>query len=214
MAAPTTIDLDTELSAVNSVLGAIGQSPVTRLNYDNPEQSFIYNLIKECNMDIQQEGWTFNKEYHVQITPAASVASNKTGYGYITYPPDVLQYALHGGLEKKSQRLVRRKGRVYDTVDHTDEFKVGDEISVDRILLFKFEDLPHVFRRYVIYCASTRAAIQLVGNPQLVQLLQTKEVTSRAACLEYECNQTDPTFFGATDDQNYIPFIPLDALRR
>ena len=31
MATPTTIDTDTELSAVNSILGAIGQSPVTSL---------------------------------------------------------------------------------------------------------------------------------------------------------------------------------------
>ena len=31
MSAPTTIDLDTELSAVNSILGSIGQSPVTTL---------------------------------------------------------------------------------------------------------------------------------------------------------------------------------------
>ena len=31
MTAPTTIDTDTELSAVNSILGAIGQSPVTSL---------------------------------------------------------------------------------------------------------------------------------------------------------------------------------------
>ena len=31
MATPTTIDTDTELSAVNSILGAIGQSPVTTL---------------------------------------------------------------------------------------------------------------------------------------------------------------------------------------
>ena len=31
MSAPTTIDLDTELSAVNSILGSIGQSPITTL---------------------------------------------------------------------------------------------------------------------------------------------------------------------------------------
>ena len=31
MATPTTIDTDTELSAVNSILGAIGQAPVTTL---------------------------------------------------------------------------------------------------------------------------------------------------------------------------------------
>ena len=36
MSAPTTIDLDTELSAVNSILGSIGQSPVTTLG-SNPE---------------------------------------------------------------------------------------------------------------------------------------------------------------------------------
>ena len=35
--ATTTIDTETELSAVNSILGAIGQSPVTNLNKTNPE---------------------------------------------------------------------------------------------------------------------------------------------------------------------------------
>ena len=43
--ASTTIDIDTELSAVNNILGAIGQSPITTLNFDNPEISFIYNLL-------------------------------------------------------------------------------------------------------------------------------------------------------------------------
>ena len=48
MTAPNTTDTDTELSAVNTILGAIGQSPVTTLGtytvnsnqiatYDNPE---------------------------------------------------------------------------------------------------------------------------------------------------------------------------------
>ena len=82
------------------------------------------------------------------------------------------------------------------------------------IWLYKFEEIPQVFRRYVIYCASTRAATQLVANPQLVQMLQTKEGYARATCIEYECNQTDPSFFGITDDQRYTSFIPLDALRR
>ena len=39
--ATTTIDTETELSAVNSILGAIGQSPQTTLNYTNPEVGFI-----------------------------------------------------------------------------------------------------------------------------------------------------------------------------
>ena len=63
--ASTTIDLDTELSAVNSILGAIGQAPVTSLVYDNPEISFIYNLLRDANVDTQAEGWHFNTEKHV-----------------------------------------------------------------------------------------------------------------------------------------------------
>ena len=77
--ASTTIDLDTELSAVNSILGAIGQAPVTTLGtvsstdgitaYDNPEISFIYNLLRDANVNTQAEGWHFNTEKHVPYTP-------------------------------------------------------------------------------------------------------------------------------------------------
>ena len=67
--ATTTIDTETELSAVNSILGAIGQSPVTSIVYDNPEIAFIYNLLRDANVDIQNEGWHFNTEKHVQYTP-------------------------------------------------------------------------------------------------------------------------------------------------
>ena len=67
--ASTTIDLDTELSAVNSILGAIGQAPLTTLNFDNPEVSFIYNLLRDANVDTQAEGWHFNTEKHVRFSP-------------------------------------------------------------------------------------------------------------------------------------------------
>ena len=68
----TTIDLDTELSAVNSILGSIGQAPVTTLGkltttvsstdevantYENPEIALIYNIFKSCCQDVQNEGW-------------------------------------------------------------------------------------------------------------------------------------------------------------
>ena len=58
----TTVDIDTELSAVNAIMGRIGQSPVSGLDFANPEISFIYNILKECNQDVQAEGWTFNIE--------------------------------------------------------------------------------------------------------------------------------------------------------
>ena len=71
--ATTTIETDTELSAVNSILGAIGQAPITQLKDPstgvianaNPEIQFIYNLLRDANVDVQSEGWHFNRERHV-----------------------------------------------------------------------------------------------------------------------------------------------------
>ena len=68
MTTPTTRDNDTELSAVNSILGSIGQSPVNSLNFDNPEIEFVYNVLTEVNKDVQNEGWLFNTEEDQEIT--------------------------------------------------------------------------------------------------------------------------------------------------
>jgi len=279
MTAPTTIDTDTELSAVNSILGAIGQSPVTTLGttteitgevkytqtgntttysvaditrttdselkitldgvlntawtisgnvvtftsapaagksiriyrekevyntYANPEVSFIYNLLTEVNKDVQSEGWIFNIERHVTKSPDTD--------GYISIPANIIRYDLHDNYTNKTRDLVRRNGRLYDTVDHTDVF-TGD-LSLDITYLWPFEDLPMAFKRYITYRASVRAAIQLVSNPQLVQLLQMQEMFARANCMEYECQQGDHSYFGQPQDTVYTSYKPYHTLRR
>ena len=184
--ATSTIDTDTELSAVNSILGSIGQSPVTTLNYENPEVSFIYNILTEVNKDVQNEGWHFNTEYHIATEPDASK--------HITIPNNAIRYDIHDGLKDRSKDVVMRNGRLYDLVNHTDEFT--ETLYLDLVTLYTFEDLPNPFQRYITYRAAVRAATQLVSNPQLTTLLQNDENRARAACLEYECDKGDHTFLG------------------
>ena len=112
--ATTTIDLDTELSAVNSILGAIGQSPLTTLNFDNPEVSMIYNLLRDANVDTQAEGWHFNTEKHVKFAIDAN--------GKIAIGNDILSMDLHDNQARRTHNLVRRNGFLYDKQDHTDVF--------------------------------------------------------------------------------------------
>ena len=85
---------------------------------------------------------------------------------------------------------------------------------LDIVYLFPFEDLPNVFKRYITYRAAIRAATQLVANPQLVQLLQAQEGMARAACIEYECNQGDHSFFGIPHESRYQSYQPFNSLRR
>jgi len=202
--ATTTIDTDTELSAVNSILGAIGQAPLTTLNFDNPEVSFIYNLLRDANVDTQAEGWHFNTEKHVKFAIDAN--------GKIAIGDDILSMDLHDNQARRTHNLVRRNGFIYDKQDHTDVFTA--DLDLDIVRLYNFEDLPIVFRRFIIYRASRQAATQLVANPALVRLLGVQEGQARAALMEYECNQGDHSMFGFEDDTAYQTYQPFKNLRR
>ncbi|MBO71967.1 MAG: hypothetical protein CL508_06620 [Actinobacteria bacterium] len=206
----TTIDLDTELSAVNAILGSIGQSPISGLDFANPEISFIYNLLKESSQDIQNEGWTFNIEYHIKETVGAD---NK-----IIIESDVIRIDNEDAWDR-TRDFVRRKDadgiwKLYDRVDHTFEFPDDDYFYVNKVRLLLFEDIPSVFQRYIIYKASGRAAVQLVSNQQLQGMLATYEAQARAACMEYECNQGDHNYMGWPDESAYQSYKPYVSLRR
>ena len=207
----TTVDIDTELSAVNAILGSIGQSPVNSLDYNNPEISFIYNIFKESNQDVQNEGWTFNLEYHIKV--------NKDSDNKFVIDSDVIRMDGEDYWDR-TRDFVRRKDttdgkwKIYDRVNHTFEFPDDDYFYFNVVRLLNFEDIPTPFQRYIIYKASGKAAVQLVANPQLQQMLATFEGQARAACVEYECNQGDHNFMGWPDDSAYQSYKPYQALRR
>ena len=207
----TTTTLDTELSAVNSILGSIGQSPISQLDFTNPEVSFVYNLLKESNQDVQSEGWTFNVEYHIKN-------SSKTSDNKFIIPSDVMRIDMEDAWDR-TRDFVRRKDsdglwKIYDRVNHTFEFPDDDYFYFNYVRLLNFEDIPAPFQRYITYKAAGRAAVQLVANPQLQQMLGVFETQARASCMEYECNQGDHSFFGWPDDSVHQSYQPYHSLRR
>ena len=216
--ASTTIDLDTELSAVNAILGAIGQAPVTNLGnvvdatgseipgvsaYDNPEIAFIYNLLRDATVDVQSEGWHFNTEKHVPFTPDA----NKQ----IIIGDDIIRIDITDPWARKTFNPVRRGGKLYNKMTHKDNDWEG-EILLDVVRLYPFEDLPIPFRRFITYRASRMAATQLVANPQLVQLLGAQEQQARASLMEYECNQGNHSMFNFPENSTYQTYQPWTTL--
>jgi len=204
----TQIATDTELSAVNSILGSIGQSPITSLTTGNaqanPEIAFIQNLLTETNKNVQGEGWHFNKEDHVKISPDTN--------GHYIIPTNYLRYDVHEGMSDRTKDVVRKDGKLYDNVNHTFVF-TGDHYF-DITYLLAFEDVPPTIQRYIIARASVRAATQLVSNADLVKLLQLEEAQTKAAALEYDCEQGDHTFFGFPHESNYRSYQPYKALIR
>ena len=206
---------ETELSSVNSILGAIGQSPVSRiyqrdqkdkpdLVYINPEIAFVHNLLKDVNTDVQSEGWVFNTEYSFEMLPNDDQE--------ITIPPNVIRLDKSEGQTYRDCDPVKRGKRLYDRYNHS--YKFSRPIKLDYVFLIDYEDIPTAFQRLITLRASGRAATQMVGNPQLSQMLAAQEAQARAACMEYECNQSDSTFFGTHPGTAYRAYQPYRTLTR
>ena len=203
----TQLNTDTELSAVNSILGSIGQSPITAINLtnlQNPEIALVHNILMEVTKDVQNEGWHFNQEEHVSRAPDAN--------GHFLIPNNYLRFDVSDGLYDRTRDVVKRNGKLYDKVEHTDVF--SDQLYFDITYLFDFEDIPSAIQRYIIARASVRAATQVVSNQELVQLLQLEEAKTLASAVEYDCEQGDHTFFGFPHESNYRSYQPYKALIR
>ena len=209
----STFKTDTELSAVNQVLGAIGQAPITTLDFANPEISYVYQLLQECNRDVQSEGWSFNTETHVTKKPDAN--------NQILVTSDVLQVDMSGDFANRNVNVIIKDGKLYDKVQHTNEFTKAKgllnndgTIDLDYVYLLEFTNLPQPFKRLVIYRAATRAAAQLVSNPQPVHMLQQNEVRAQSYCMVYEFNQGYYTTMVWRDGTVWLSLYPSDPLRR
>ena len=216
----TQLATDTALSAVNSILGSIGQAPVTTLGavttdvtssgqeivntYANPQIAIIHNLLMEVTKDVQNEGWHFNKQDNKKVSP--------DGNGNFLIPNNYLRYDVHGGLYDRNLDVVRKNGKLWDNVKDSDVF-TGD-LYFDITYLLDFNDVPPAIQRYIIARASVRAATQLVSNPDLVKLLQLEEAQTRSTALEYDCEQGDHTFFGFPQESNYRSYQPYKSLIR
>ena len=204
MPIPTT-NATQELPAVNEILASVGQAPVTTLDQTNPDVAIAYDTLIRVSREVQAEGWCFNKEYNIKESPDTD--------GYISYPEDVLQMDLTINSANGNKDVVRRNGRLYDKVEHTDVWT--DDVYVDKVLKLDWVDLPVPIQDYVVSKAATIVSSRIVGDTEQYKILQQKEAYCRSTVMEYETQQGDYTFFGHPQGQNYYKsYQPYHALYR
>ena len=196
----------TELDAVNQILSSVGQAPVTTLDLQNPEVSIVLNTLREVNRQVQAEGWIYNTERSYELTPDSTTK-------HIAYPSNLLQIDTNREYHHDKYDVVRRDGKLYDRVKHTFEFE--DNVRADVVWYFDFTDVPPAIQAYITARAARMCAIKMVGDRELQALLQEQEIMTRAAAIEYDCNQGDYSMFGFRDGENYYnSYQPFQALMR
>jgi hypothetical protein len=194
-----------ELDAVNYILGAIGQAPVTDLDQLNPDVAIAFDTLQQTNKQIQEEGWAFNREYEYPFTPDNN--------GHIVIPSNVLQLDLSGTYENASKDSVIREGKLYDKTDHT--FIWEEQVSCDVLWLFSYSDVPPPIRQLIVTTAAKHTSQKVIGDATLYSMIDDRVNEARANAVEYETTQGDYSMFGSSKNLTfYSSYQPFKTLAR
>jgi len=174
----------------------------------NPDVAIAFNTLKEISREIQSEGWTFNKELNLEVTPDATTKK-------IAIPNNAIQYDLSQDyVANLGRNSVNRGGYLYDTIKHTDQWE-DETLYIDVLWEWDYQYLPQPIQAYIVARASAVFSSRVIGDGQQFQMLSQKEAYTKAMALEYECNQGDYTYFGSPQSGNYYrSYKPYNALYR
>ncbi|QVW21421.1 hypothetical protein KJF94_16025 [Pseudomonas hormoni] len=168
-----TLESDEELGAVNDMLAAIGESPVSSLEGDpNADVANCRRILAKINREVQAKGWTFNIEEGATLLPDQFS-------GLITYLSDYLKITTTGG-----SLYVNRGGFLYDRQARTDVFK--GPITADLIRLREYNEMPECFRSYIVAKAARKFNMSFFGAGEIEGSLAEEEATHWASVQEYE----------------------------
>lgn len=164
----------TLLEAINTLLAAIGSSPVT--NTDTPQNAdaiIAKNNINRALRDIQTEKWYFNSESDYPLTPDVN--------GTIHIPNNIINIDFTGRLGEGNRFVIRGK-KLYDRLNHT--FKIDEQLEADVVLCLEYDEIPESAAQYVIAQAARRYQEEMLGDPSLRTWTKQDEDTARGKLLD------------------------------
>ena len=162
-----------ELEAVNVMLSAIGEAPVSSL--DDPslvDAALAQSILKETSVEIQTRGLHCNTEINFPLVPTVD--------GEIQVPSNCARIDTTD--VSKDIDVTQRGNKLYDRGERSFT-SFTDKIFVDMVLLFAFEDLPQHVKRYITVKATRRFQARLVGSETLAGFTATDE---QEALIEFE----------------------------
>lgn len=141
----------TQIDAINKMLRFIGELPIPNdVAIDDLDEGHeaitARTILNETIEDEQEDRWWFNQ---------ASITFIPNTSGYITVPPNIVSIY-------SSNRYVLIGNDLYDTEAETKVFT--SSVTLNVLIALKFDDLPRVFKTYVVLKASKSLHTSLNGD--------------------------------------------------
>lgn len=167
----------TKLEAINSVLSAVGEAPITSLDYigDSISATLASNIIDEVDRSFQTKGWSFNTDFGYLFIRNASnnivVPTNtiRINFSETTYP---------------TLKIVQRGTKLYDAKNKTYVFSTN--ITGDMVSLLSFDLIPEQARNYIVTRSSRIFLLRTRPEEAQNKFNDADEQVAFANFLDYE----------------------------
>jgi hypothetical protein len=212
MALITNIAPTTELEAVNSMLSALGEAPVSDLAAAAASLVDVQmgiSLLRNATREVQSNPWRFNYEPGLQVAPVDTILwTDATGTATLLNvfqaPTGVSAWRMTKCGQNTGLDLVERPAKqytsggvkplvLYDRSWSRDGANAASYpyIYIDALYHFDFEQMPETARRLVTVMAGRRFAQQIVGSAELAGFATGDEQLARRLLMRDQGDQTE-----------------------
>jgi len=188
-----------KLDAVNQLLRAVGEAPVTTIaGIGGLDTANALLVLDQVLRSVLLEGWQFNTEYDYPLLMTADDSPGAVfGTGTITLPENALSVDInrdaYPGVDP-----VWRGGKLYDRQNHTQVF--NQMIKAKVIFMLDFEDLPESARYYITHRACREFQDATIGSEALHRYTAASEMRARATFIEQHADDEDLNMIRSTPE--------------
>lgn len=185
----------TRLEAVNLMLDAIGEAPVSSLASGLADAETAERIFNQVDADVQSVGWHSNREREKKLIRDED---NKFPLPSTTLTVDTMG-------EHKYINVTLRGGYLYDIKNQSITWTSAtnndhDHLYVDIVQKQEYPDLPYSIQRYIAARAAREFQESVLSSANLDSFTVRKEAEAYSALLQDEAEKEDANVL---TDNNY-----------
>jgi len=203
----------TELEAINTLLGVIGEAPIDRLSdisvNEITDSALARRTLREVSRDVQAEGWSWNTDANVEL--------QKDVQNQFPLPSNTLN-AVFSPNRYPDNRYVARGSRVYDRLHRQFDFGKDMEspLIVDHLVQqLDWDEVPHSAQQYITIRAARIYSDRYVNSNIIYTYTAQDEEYARAMLIRSEEREGRNNMLWGNDRgmDSGIGYIPAEGTR-
>jgi hypothetical protein len=186
----------TKLEAVNLMLDALGEDPVSSLASGLPDAETAERFLDRVTMEVLAKGWSSNTDYEYDMARDADTR--------VPLSSEVLRITTAGqdAWVKCSIRLLTGSRYLYDNTNESFTWDRNPVVNV--VWNLDFEELPFELQNYIAYTAARKYQESELGSVALDSFIVRGQTEAWSALQDFEAEQDNTNVL---DESPHCHFI-------